>query len=41
MFNGTNLTFCSDVDKETYLFGLHVRSLTYEYIISKYIKIKL
>ena len=28
MLNGTNLTLKSDVDQDTYMFGLHERSLT-------------
>ena len=36
MFNGTNLTLSSEMDKGTSMFGLHERSLTYRCIISKY-----
>ena len=34
MFNGTNLTFIYDVDQDTYMFGSHEKSLTYQCIIS-------
>ena len=30
MLNGTNLTISSDVDQDTYMFGSHERSLTYD-----------
>ena len=33
-FNGANLTLSSDVDQDTYMFGLHEIPLTYECIIS-------
>ena len=33
-FHGANLTLSSDVDQDTYMFGLHERPLTYQSIIS-------
>ena len=33
-FHGANLFFSSDVDQDTYMFGLHERPLTYPCIIS-------
>ena len=33
-FHSANLTLNSDVDQDTYMFGLHERSLTYPSIIS-------
>ena len=33
-FQGANLTLSSGVDKDTYMFGLHERPLTYPCIIS-------
>ena len=41
MFNGTNLTLNSNVDQDTYMFGLHEISLTYRCIISKDTQIKI
>ena len=38
MFNWTNLTINSDVDQDT---KMHEKFLTYLYIISKYIPIKI
>ena len=40
MFNSTNLTLSSDVDQDTYMFGLHERSQTYQLIISRYMHVK-
>ena len=34
-FHGTNLTLSSNVDQGTYIFGLHVRPLAYQCIISQ------
>ena len=34
MYDGTNLTLISNVDKDTLMIGSHERSLTYGYIIS-------
>ena len=41
MFNGANLPLYSDVDRDTYMFGSHERSLTYRCIISMFIHIKI
>ena len=34
-FQGANLTLNSDVDQDTYMFGLHERPLAYQCIVSK------
>ena len=34
MFKDANLTLKSDVDQDTYMLGLHERSLTYRCIMS-------
>ena len=34
-FHGANLILSSDVDQDTYMFGLHERPLAYQCIISK------
>ena len=39
MFNGTNLTLNSDVDKDTYMIGSHERSLTYRCLCRSNLKL--